>query len=407
NDRYLFAIKIEYFPLGMGCIICLISRPAQSNPERESAMKKRVVISLAFVLSLVIILTVVTTVNAGNKYQDSTIEHGRYIATIAGCTECHTPLRPEYQDPTKWTLDQVKVIAFSAGAAADESKLLAGGRPFELGPIGVLFTRNLTPDEETGLGKWTDEQIKIAVKTGISHDGRILFPVMPYHVYSGMADADLDAVVAFLRSVNAVSNAVPESTIPTEGFPTPPYTTGIVAPDPSDKAARGAYLVNSVMACTDCHTPVDPTTGAPLMDKYLAGRQPYEGPWGIVYGGNITPDNETGIGSWTEEQVKQAFTAGVNREGRRLILMPWFGYSALTAEDADAVAYYLKNVLPAVKNEIPAPSLNPGFEEMVPEGQFQGSTGNAPLSPVILVVVGVAVILLVSIGVALLRRRSA
>jgi hypothetical protein len=96
---------------------------------------------------------------------------------------------------------------------------------------------------------------------------------------------------------------------------------------------------------------------------------------------------------------------GVNKDGRRLILMPWFVYSNVTPEDADAVAYYLKNVLPAVKNEIPAPSLNPGFEEFVPVEEFQGSQ-TGPLSPVIIVVVGVAVILLVSIGVAVLRRRS-
>ncbi len=370
-------------------------------------MKKQTVVTLTFVLSFLLILLFATSAGASNQYQGGDLEHGKYIAAIAGCPECHTPLKPEYQDPAKLTLDQLKTISFNGGAAVDETKLFAGGRAFDLGPLGVLLTRNLTPDEETGIGKWTDEQIKIAVKTGVSDEGKILFPVMPYHVYNGMADADLDAVIAYLRSVDAVSNAVPESEIPTAGMPTPPFTTGIVAPDPSDKAARGAYLVNSVMGCTDCHTPVDPATGAPIIEKYLAGRQPYEGPWGIVYGGNITPDNETGIGAWTEDEVKRAITTGVSRDGRRLILMPWFGYSALTAEDADAVAFYLKNVLPAVKNEIPAASLNPGFEEMAPVEQFQGSGGNAPLSPVILVVVGVAVILLVSVGVALLRRRSA
>jgi mono/diheme cytochrome c family protein len=369
-------------------------------------MKRHHLISLAFVLTIFLVLAIATTAGATNKYQDDTIAHGKYIATIAGCTDCHTPFKAEYMDPTKWTPDQVKTIAFNAIASLDEEKLLSGGRPFDLGPLGVLFTRNLTPDQETGLGTWTDEQIKIAVKTGISNDGHILFPVMPYHVYNGMADADLDAVIAYLRSVNAVSNMVPESTIPTEGLPTPPFTTGIVAPDPANKAERGAYLVNNIMGCTDCHTPVDPTTGAPIIEKYLAGRQPYEGPWGIVYGGNITPDEETGLGTWTEEEIKRAITTGVSKDGRRLILMPWFVYSNVTPEDADAVAYYLKNVLPAVKNEIPAPSLNPGFEEFVPAEEFQGSQ-SGPLSPVIIVVVGVAVILLVSIGVAVLRRRSA
>ena len=231
---------------------------------------------------------------------------------------------------------------------------------------------------------------------------------MPYHVYNTMADADIDALVGYLRSIKAVSNNIPRSEIPTDGLSSLPYQTGIVATDPSDKAARGDYLVNSVMGCTDCHTPVDPTTGAPQMDKYLAGRQPYEGPWGIVYGGNITPDDETGIGTWTEEEIIRAITSGVNKDGRRLIFMPWFNYVTLKSEDAEAVAYYLKNVLPAVKNQIPAPALNEGFEEIVTaETQTQLPASNTPLSPAILVVVGVAVILLVSVAAALIRRRSA
>jgi len=369
-------------------------------------MKKHIVVLLAFVLSFIFILVIATSAGASNPYQDDTLEHGNYIVSIAGCGDCHTPLKAEYQDPTKLTLDQLKVMSFNAGAALDEDKRFSGGRAFDLGPAGILFTRNITPDKETGIGSWSDEQVKLAVKTGISADGKVLFPVMPYHVYNTMADADLDAAIAYLRSVNAVSNKVPDRTISTEGFPTPPYQTGIVAPDPSDKAARGAYLVNSVMGCTDCHTPVDPTTGAPQMDKYLAGRQPYEGPWGIVYGGNITPDDETGLGTWSEEEIKRAITTGVSRDGRRLILMPWFVYSALTSEDADTVAYYLKNVLPAVKNEIPTAALNEGFEEMAPEAQNQLPAASGALSPVILVVAGVAVILLVSLGVAFLRRRS-
>lgn len=369
-------------------------------------MKKYVILLLAFGLSLLLVFIFAPAAGAGNRFQAGTLEHGKYIATIAGCTDCHTPLKPEYEDTTELSLEQLKVLAFNAAAASDGTRFLAGGRAFDLGPAGVLVTRNLTPDEQTGLGAWTDEQIKLAIKTGVDRGGMVLFPVMPYHVYNGMADSDLEAVVVYLRSVNAVANEVPARTISTEGFPALPYQTGIAAPDASDKAARGAYLVNSVMGCTDCHTPVDLTTGAPQMDKYLAGRQPYEGPWGIVYGGNITPDDETGLGSWTEEEIKHAITTGVSRDGRRLILMPWYGYAALTSEDADAVAYYLKNVLPPVKNEIPTASLNEGFEEIAPGAQNQLPAGSTVMSPVILVVVGVAIILLVSIGVTLVRRRS-
>ena len=198
-------------------------------------MKKHVMLLLAFGLSLWFVLTLAPSASAGDRYQAGTLEHGKYIATIAGCTDCHTPLKPEYEDPTKLSLEQLKVLAFNAAAAADETRLLSGGRAFDLGPAGVLFTRNLTPDEETGLGAWTDEQIKLAVKTGVDNEGQVLFPVMPYHVYNGMADADLEAVIAYLRSVNAVKNEVPPRAISTEGFPALPFQTGIVAPDASDR----------------------------------------------------------------------------------------------------------------------------------------------------------------------------
>jgi len=373
-------------------------------------MKKYTLRSLAFVLAGIFIMIIaITSAGASADRQDDLVAQGKYIATIAGCTSCHTPLKAEYQNPQTLTLEQIQTIALNETQAIDQNKLLAGGRAFDLGPAGIVFTRNVTPDHETGIGAWTDDQVRLAIKTGVDNEGKILFPVMPYHVYNSMADSDLDAVVAYLQSVNAVSNKVPERTVSTEGMPALPYQTGIVAPPSSDQAARGAYLVNSVMGCTDCHTPVDPATGAPQLDRYLAGRQPYEGPWGIVYGGNITPDNETGLGTWTDEEVKLALLAGIRKDGRRLILMPWFAYSALTAEDADAVVYYLKNVLPAVNNQVPAVSLNEGFEVMAPEAQSQSSGGaeSAALSPLLLVVVAIGVILLVSSIAYYFRRNSA
>lgn len=361
-------------------------------------MKKHTTISLAFMLVGLLMIALASSAEASPSQQDDILAHGKYIASIAGCIDCHTPFKAEFQDPAAMTLDQRKLFSFNLGTTQDlGNKLLAGGRPFDLGPAGILLTRNLTPDNESGLGLWSDEQIKLAIKTGINKEGKLLFPVMPYHVYNTMADADLDALISYLRSIKAVSNPIPKSTISTEGLPVPPYETGIIAPDPSDKAARGAYLVNSLMACTDCHTPVDPTTGAPQQDKYLAGRQPYEGPWGIVYGGNITPDNETGIGTWTEQEIIRAITSGVEKDGRRLIFMPWFNYVTLKPEDAEAIAYYLKNVLPAVKNEIPAPSLNEGFEEMAPVGQNQSTAGDLMTSPIILVIVSFGIILTVSL----------
>jgi mono/diheme cytochrome c family protein len=372
-------------------------------------MRKHIVALLVFFAGFILIIaSAATSARAsGDVPQDDLVTHGKYIATIAGCVTCHTPLKEEYQNPQSLSLEQIQTLAFNDLEASDQAKLLAGGRLFDLGPAGLVFTRNITPDEDTGIGAWTEDQIKLAVKTGISADGKMLFPVMPYHVYNGMADADVEAVIAYLQSVVAVNNTVPQKTVSTEGLPVLPYQTGIVAPDASDKAVRGAYLVNNVMGCTDCHTPVDPATGAPLMEKYLAGRQPYEGPWGIVYGGNITPHEETGIGSWTEEEIKRALVAGIGKDGRRLILMPWYTYAALTPEDADAVVHYLKNGVPAVNNQIPAASLNPGFTVMAPEAGDTTSTRNVGLSPSILIIIALGIVLLVSFAVYFLRRKSA
>ncbi|MCI0609648.1 MAG: c-type cytochrome, partial [Anaerolineae bacterium] len=217
-------------------------------------MKKHTAISIAFMLAGLFITVFVTSAGASPSQQDDLVTHGKYIAAIAGCTSCHTPLQEEYQNPQTLTLEQIQTLAFNETQATDQTRLLAGGRAFDLGPAGVVFTRNITPDTETGIGAWTDDQIKIATKTGIDNEGKLLFPVMPYHVYNGMADVDLEAVVAYLHSVNAVNNPVPDRTVTTEGMPSPPFQTGITAPDVSDQAARGAYLVNSVMGCTDCHT---------------------------------------------------------------------------------------------------------------------------------------------------------
>lgn len=352
-------------------------------------------------LSLVMISVMATPARASVSEQSALVEHGKYIATIAGCTDCHTNFSPEYLvDPAKLTLPQIQTLALDAEEAMDKKKFLAGGRLFDLGPGGKVYTANITQDVETGIGGWTDEQIKTAIRTGQRPSGRILVPVMPYRGFNSMADTDLEALVAYLRTIPAIKNKVPEPTFSTEGMQALPFNQGINTPDASDKAARGEYLLKTITGCTDCHTPLDAATGAPMMDKYLAGGQPYVGPWGTVYGGNITPDVQTGIGSWSEQEIKVAFLTGVNKQGRRLILMPWFAYSALSNDDADALAYYLKNKLPAVRNEVPAAALDKNFNVTVPKSD----TG--AVSPVVYVELGVLLVVAIAVIILLLTRRK-
>ncbi len=294
------------------------------------------------------------------------VERGKYVTHIAGCISCHTPYLEKYQDFSKLTPEELALLGLSGNQTLDMKRAYSGGRPFDLGPGGLLFSRNLTPDKETGLGNWTDEQIEVAMRFGVRRDSSRLHPLMPYRNFARMSKEDVKAVIAFLRSLPPVVNKVPY-VAPKDVPPVTAPDKNLLdaAPKATDKAKLGEYLANVVMSCGDCHTPLDPKTGAPVVEKLLAGGQPYEGPWGIVYGGNITPDKDTGIGNWSEEQIIRAVTTGVRIDDRRLVLMPWEDYAALSKDDASALAYYLHNVLPAVKNEVPVPAINKPFLQKV------------------------------------------
>jgi mono/diheme cytochrome c family protein len=332
----------------------------------KSALRYRAVLSALVVAALVVMTPIAMALQTETPQPQQLpdpVGQGAYLTYIAGCIFCHTPYQEKFNDPTKLGLDDIKIVALAEGGALDTKRLFAGGRDFDLGPLGHLYTRNLTPDKETGIGNWTNDEIKTILRTGKAHDGHLLFPVMPFLYYSQMADSDLDSIIAYLRSLPPVNNKVQPNTIasPLPG-PLPLPKDTIVAPDPKDTEARGKYLMTAVLPCGDCHTPVDPNTGAAIMDEYLGGGQPYDGPWGTVYGGNITPDKATGIGSWTDDQIKKVLREGVLPDGRRVVLMPWQMTSVLTDDDLAAVIYFLRNDLKPVKNEVPKPSLNSGFE---------------------------------------------
>jgi mono/diheme cytochrome c family protein len=272
------------------------------------------------------------------------IARGEYLTTVIGCSECHTPLDPNTFQPV-------------------EEMRWAGGQVFPLDPTGslVVVSKNLTSDKATGIGDWTDEEIKVAITTGIAKDGLHLFPLMPYVYFNNMADADLDAIVAYLRTIKPISNSIErKQVVPADQLPKLERRTGIVAPDPKDTPKYATYLMTALLTCGDCHTPVDPATGLPSQELYFAGGQPFEGPWGLVYGGNITPDEKTGISSWTDDDIRRLIQAGVRNDGRVAIVMPRV-YSGLTETDLNALIYYLRNDVPAVENEVPKAALNDAF----------------------------------------------
>jgi mono/diheme cytochrome c family protein len=120
---------------------------------------------------------------------DAQVARGRYLVTISGCSDCHTP--------------------GALRSAPDMNRYLGGSDVgFAIPGVGVFVGENLTPDKATGLGAWTDEQIIAAIRTGETPDGRQLSPVMPYPALSQLSDADARAIVAFLKSLPSVSNKV-------------------------------------------------------------------------------------------------------------------------------------------------------------------------------------------------------
>jgi mono/diheme cytochrome c family protein len=333
------------------------------------------------------------------------MERGEYLANIAGCIGCHTPFQEAYNAPLEQlSEEQLLTLGLRAVDAQDHERMLAGGRPFDLGPTGVLLSANITPDDETGLGEWTDEEIENAIRIGVSRDGRRLHPLMPYRTYYNMAREDMRALIAYLRTVPAVSNDVPLGPSGEGIAPEllPSDTLPEIAPDGSDQVALGDYLVNAVMSCIDCHTPLDAETGAPIMDLHLAGGQPYEGPWGIVYGANITPHPETGLGNWTEQQIMTVLYTGVRIDGRRVVVMPWQDYLFVTESDALAVATYLKQGLEPIDNEVPAPSFtNQQFVQYAENAAQSAAPDNTPT----LIAAGIGGLVIVVVGAFLLMRR--
>jgi len=269
----------------------------------------------------------------------SLAERGRYFANaVVDCRACHTLRKPNDQS-----------IA--------EGPEWAGGEVFD-GKIwklpGVFVTPNLTSDKETGLGSWTDAEIARAIRQGINRKGERLFPLMPSHFFQSMADEDLAGLIAFLRTLPPVKKPTEQQTVMTIERSSVPSLPPIVAPVPlppeGDKVARGKYIA-TLANCHTCHSPTQ--KGQPLKERTLAGGVSFTTPFGAFVSPNITPDPETGVGKWTNEDFKTLFRTGKRKSGPQIVanFMPWYVYKNMTDADLDAVIAYLRS-LPPVKNDV-------------------------------------------------------
>ena len=270
--------------------------------------------------------TLIIVSGAGAAGADTPLERGRYLVeSIAGCGNCHTPKGPDGPLP---------------------GKELAGNWVVEDNPAFRAVAPNITPDHATGIGGWTDVQIARAIREGIRPDGSLIGPPMPIGLYRGISDADVTAMVAYLRSIPAIGNVAEKSTyhIPLPPDYGPPLGP-VAAPPAADKVAYGAYLAGPVGHCMECHTPQDPP-GRSDLKRLGAGGMPFAGPWGTAVAANITP---AGLAGWTDAEIERAIRHGVSRDGRALLPpMGYAYYRRISTPDMAALIAYLRS-LPAVE----------------------------------------------------------
>lgn len=282
------------------------------------------------------------------------IERGRYLAhNVAVCMDCHST--------RDWNAFAGPLVTGTEGKGGEVF-------PEEAGFPGTLYAPNITP---AGIGHWTDGELIRAFTTGVNREGRPLFPLMPYPNYAKLSTEDVHAIVAYIRSLAPIENKVPLTklnfplnlivrTMPAPADPQP-------KPNPADTVAYGKYLI-TVASCGDCHTPME--KGEPLPGMNYAGGFEFRIPNGVVYSANITPDVETGIGTWSKSKFINRFKQYADSSYQSPVvsinefntIMPWTMYAGMSEEDLGAIYAYLKTVSP-VKNKVigfqsdPNPSL--------------------------------------------------
>jgi mono/diheme cytochrome c family protein len=254
------------------------------------------------------------------------VKRGEYLARAGDCIACHT---------------------------ADKSRPYAGGLPIGT-PFGTLYTPNITPDPDTGIGRWTDADFLRAMQQGIGKGGEHLYPAFPYAEYTRLTERDVLAIRAYLNTLNPVRYTPPPNEL---SFPFNQrwlmffwklfnFHEGRFVPDPkqSPQWNRGAYLVEGLAHCEECHTPRNFMQGLKASDR-LSGA--VQGGWRAF---NITPDKAGGIGNWSDEDIVRYLGTGAV-PGRANAAGPMAEVVAdstqyLTPEDLRSIAAYLRSVPP-------------------------------------------------------------
>jgi len=267
---------------------------------------------------------------------DEQVKHGEYVFKVAGCLACHTDTK-------------------------EGAKPLAGGHALKT-PFGVFYSPNVTPHPEHGIGRWTVEDFRVALREGVGADGRDYYPVFPYTSYTEMTDSDINALFAYMRTVKSEARPNQEHDIPwymrwrflnwvwkllffSEG----PYEN---VADKSSSWNRGAYISRALAHCSECHSPRG-LSGAIDQDLYLAGT--VDGPDGSTVP-NITPDKKTGIGNWEKLDLGAYLEYGEMPDGDYagglMAEVIDNGLSFMSTDDRSAVVEYLLSLPPIHRPEL-------------------------------------------------------
>ena len=289
-----------------------------------------------------ILLTAFFCSTAFSDSSGRNIERGKYIFNSSGCMNCHSP---------------------------DRARPLSGGKKMATS-FGTFFTPNITPDKVNGIGAWSDEDFLKAVKRGISPDGQYYYPSFSFASYSKLTDSDVLDMRAYMNTLAPL----PDKNKPHEiKFPMNQRKIlfawralnfrrehvsaaeenvfkyqGTFRPhkNKSKEWNNGAYLVEGALHCTECHTPRN-SMGGLVVNKWMAG--------GVLAdednpASNITPDKDTGLGSWTKEDwttfLKEGSTPDGDDVGGEMYRIIKYGTAHLTKSDLDDVITYLQDLKP-------------------------------------------------------------
>jgi mono/diheme cytochrome c family protein len=267
------------------------------------------------------------------------IARGRYLALASDCEACHT---------------------------TEGGKPFAGGRAF-VTDFGTIYSSNITPDKETGIGDWSDADFLKAVHEGIARGGVRLYPAFPFESYTLLTDEDVLAIRKYLATVTPVKNTPPPDELKPpfnqrwlmalwSDFYNPGKRFEPIA-DQSPEWNRGAYLVEAMGHCGDCHTPRTVLQGLDNRRKFAGGMA--EG-WRAY---NLSSDKSSGIGTWSEQDLVQYLTTGHSmNKGTAFGPMAeavHLSFRNLTASDVHAIVTYLRTVPPVSTPDQPAPKLQP------------------------------------------------